>query len=63
MAWNFWGLRFLVAGALLEDERNWGSDASITGRVPYPGERLMQLLAQPNTGCFDLGALQEYRVM
>lgn len=34
-------------------------DASVNGRVPYPGERLTQLLAEPDTGCFDLGALQE----
>lgn len=32
-------------------------DASVNSRVPYPGERLMQLLVEPDTGCFDLGAL------
>lgn len=33
-------------------------DASVNGRVPCPGERLTQLLVEPDTDCFDLGALQ-----
>lgn len=32
-------------------------DASVNGRGPYPGERLARLLVEPDTGCFDLGAL------
>lgn len=44
----------------MEDERSQTGDASANGRVPYPGERLTQLLAQPDTGCFDLGTMHEY---
>lgn len=39
------------------------SDTFVTGSMPCPGERLMQLLALPDTGCFDLGVLQKYRVI
>jgi hypothetical protein len=37
--------------------------ASVNCEVPYPGERLLQLLMWPDTEGFDLCALQESKVL